>query len=184
MEIHTDPKNTDFVIKSGASRKVEEWDAAENGTIQFKDEEEAKKLEEDPFYKLEYAQNDQQRAKEIAPSLQNLIDFKEELKDDFKMSQLMRKKFRTEKKELEGLVKEAEKKGLSIPLLPSSEADKLEASTVQFKPKSKRGLTTADKELKKQQQIEMLKKRKLLPSSGITTGGKATDVLISTGSIF
>eukprot|EP00833_Pecoramyces_ruminatium_P017056 jgi/Orpsp1_1/1191088/evm.model.d7180000083411.1 len=35
IEIHTDPKNTEYVIVSGARRKIEEWDAKENGSIEL-----------------------------------------------------------------------------------------------------------------------------------------------------
>jgi len=179
MEIHTDPKSSDFLIVSGASKKNETWEAEDNETIKLKTDEEAQKLEEDPFYRLEYAAQDVQRAKEVAPQLDKLIDFKEDLKDDYAMSQLVRKKFRTEKKVLENQVKEGQKIGLNIPLLPSTEEDKLIASTVEFATNNdsrkrkleikassifdKTDIQTPDQKKKKQQQIELLtKKRKLL----------------------
>jgi coiled-coil domain-containing protein 130 len=54
IEIQTDPKNSDYVVMKGASKKTETWDEGEeNGTIPILEENEARKLAEDPFYKLE-----------------------------------------------------------------------------------------------------------------------------------
>jgi hypothetical protein len=74
---------------------MEEWDASEtNGVIKLITDEEAQKLAEDPFYKLEHANVDIQKSREAQPALQELIDFKQEYRDDFKLSQLARKKYR------------------------------------------------------------------------------------------
>ena len=94
MEIQTDPKGSDYVCIENVKRKVETWDANDAESIQLVSEEEAQKLAEDPFYKLEYQNKDVQKAQEVIPQLDKLIDFKEKYIDDFALSQLARKKFR------------------------------------------------------------------------------------------
>ena len=36
IELQTDPKNSDYVVAAGGSRKNERWDEEENGTLSFK----------------------------------------------------------------------------------------------------------------------------------------------------
>jgi len=98
IEIKTDPEHTDYVIASGAERKAETWTAESSETIELTNEEEANKLAEDPFYKLEHANEDKKKATKAAPGLDKLLVLMESRQDDFKLSQSMRKKFREEKK--------------------------------------------------------------------------------------
>eukprot|EP01118_Nematostelium_gracile_P000437 TRINITY_DN1048_c0_g1_i1.p1 TRINITY_DN1048_c0_g1~~TRINITY_DN1048_c0_g1_i1.p1 ORF type:complete len:230 (+),score=65.55 TRINITY_DN1048_c0_g1_i1:259-948(+) len=134
IEIETDPKNTDYVVKNGASKKTEEWEGGdENQTENILQEDEAQKLAEDPFYKLEQDRIHVDKVKELAPVLADLQDFNETRKDDFALNQLLRKGFRTKKKELDDLNRERERKGLSIDLLPHSQTDTEEARTIKFK---------------------------------------------------
>ncbi len=79
---------------SGAKRKEERWEEESSETIKLKDEEEAKKLAEDPFYKLEHASEDIRKAKESAPALMLLQELKEERKDDYGLNQALRSTFR------------------------------------------------------------------------------------------
>ncbi|KAL6040708.1 Protein saf4 [Balamuthia mandrillaris] len=96
IEVNTDPKNSDYVIVAGASRKVETWEAdeEETGTIRLADEEEAKRLAEDPFYRLEHASEDQRKAKATAPILERLQDLRSGYEDDYDNNQRLRSSFR------------------------------------------------------------------------------------------
>jgi len=98
--METDPKNSDYVVKSGAKRKVEVWDANEEvGVIPLATEEEKDKLALDPIYKLEHENEDKKKAENAIPALQSLMKFQEErTKDDYSVNSLLRKRFREEKK--------------------------------------------------------------------------------------
>jgi len=100
IEIQTDPQNSDYVVVGGASKKVETWEEGqENETIPLLEEDEARKLVEDPFYKLENSNKDVEKIVELAPVIADLQDFKDTRKDDFSLNMNLRKIFRTKKKE-------------------------------------------------------------------------------------
>jgi len=166
IEIKTDPEHTDYVIASGAERKAETWTAESSETIELTNEEEANKLAEDPFYKLEHANEDKKKATKAAPGLDKLLVLMESRQDDFKLSQSMRKKFREEKKVI--LAKEEEEKKekekYGINLLPPSSTDKAMAAMVHFKNDTRSA-------------VENLKKRKLQVKSAsiFDTGHRARD---------
>lgn len=84
----------DYTIVSGAKRKEERWDEKDSETLTLKDEEEAKRLAEDPFYRLEHQTEDARKAKESAPSLQRLHELKESTRDDYSLNQAIRSSFR------------------------------------------------------------------------------------------
>eukprot|EP01116_Phalansterium_solitarium_P022863 TRINITY_DN7724_c0_g1_i2.p1 TRINITY_DN7724_c0_g1~~TRINITY_DN7724_c0_g1_i2.p1 ORF type:complete len:282 (-),score=106.36 TRINITY_DN7724_c0_g1_i2:138-983(-) len=134
IEIHTDPQHADYIVVGGGKWKNEKWEAGpeETGTVLLKDDDEAKRLAEDPFYKLEHQNVDVARKEDLGPVLNELLELRESRADDYTLLSIARKTFRDKKKELQALAKEGEAKGLSMPLLPPSEQDKLEASTVQF----------------------------------------------------
>jgi len=144
IEIHTDPEKCDYVVVSGGRRKVETFEpTAEDHVIELKSKEEAQKLAEDPFYKLEHATEDKRKAVEdAAPALERLVEMMEPMRDDYKLSQIMRRKFREQKKEIANEQKLLEMKGLTkfTHLLPLTEADKEEAAKVKFRPKLKQNV--------------------------------------------
>jgi coiled-coil domain-containing protein 130 len=99
MEIQTDPKNSDYIVVSGAQKKNETWiSGPEDGTIELLNEEESQKLATDPFYKLEYSNLDKKKAEDTIPIIQELVKLKDNLKDDYSLSSLLRKNFREKKK--------------------------------------------------------------------------------------
>lgn len=55
--IQTDPKNTEYVIISGAQRKTEDYDIEDAETFALPADEERGKLS-DPFYRLEHQEED------------------------------------------------------------------------------------------------------------------------------
>ncbi|CAG8669018.1 16898_t:CDS:10 [Dentiscutata erythropus] len=137
IEIHTDPKNAEYVVVNGARKKVETWEPEDSETIQLKDEEEAKKLADNALYKLEHSINDERKFQESIPILTQLQRLNErQWADPYTHSQKMRKKFREEKKDLEAkrrLDDEIrDRNSLSIPLLPESSEDIMEAKSTEF----------------------------------------------------
>ncbi|XP_037104475.1 coiled-coil domain-containing protein 130 homolog isoform X2 [Syngnathus acus] len=128
IEMQTDPAACDYVIVSGASRKEERWDMAENEQILTTEREEKEKLETDAMFKLDHGGKDKEKLNKALPSLAELQDYRAAWKDDFQLNSALRRKFRLEKK---GIVEQKEKDdavrartNLNIPLLPEREEDK------------------------------------------------------------
>ncbi|TRY97832.1 hypothetical protein DNTS_014964 [Danionella cerebrum] len=132
IEMQTDPATCDYVIVSGAQRKEERWDMAENEQILTTEHKEKEKLETDAMFKLDHGGKDKEKLRAAIPSLTELQDHQSGWKDDFQLNSALRRKFRTEKK----VIADEEEKdnavrlrtGLSIPLLPEREEDKKLAS--------------------------------------------------------
>ncbi|XP_027873013.1 putative splicing factor YJU2B [Xiphophorus couchianus] len=128
IEMQTDPATCDYLIVSGARRKEERWDMAENEQILTTEREEKEKLETDAMYKLDHGGKDKEKLTKALPSLSEIQDYQAGWKDDFQLNSSLRRKFRVEKK----VLAEQEEKdnavkmraNLSIPLLPEKEEDK------------------------------------------------------------
>uniref|UniRef100_A0A3Q2Z7B0 Probable splicing factor YJU2B n=2 Tax=Hippocampus comes TaxID=109280 RepID=A0A3Q2Z7B0_HIPCM len=136
IEMQTDPAACDYVIVSGASRKEERWDMAENEQILTTEREEKEKLETDAMFKLDHGGKDKEKLNKALPSLLELQDHQAAWKDDFQLNSALRRKFRIEKKEK---VEKEEKDdavrartNLSIPLLPEREQDKRLAALLSY----------------------------------------------------
>ncbi|KAG5455666.1 MAG: hypothetical protein BJ554DRAFT_4835 [Olpidium bornovanus] len=69
IEVHTDPKNAEYVVVAGARRKKEDFEPEDNETIRLTSEEEKARMAEDPFYVLEKRGEDERKAKEDIPKL-------------------------------------------------------------------------------------------------------------------
>ncbi|KPP67705.1 coiled-coil domain-containing protein 130-like, partial [Scleropages formosus] len=136
IEMQTDPATCDYVIVSGASRKEERWDMADNEQILTTESSEKEKLETDPMYKLDHGGKDKEKLHAALPTLSELQGRQERWKDDFLLNCTLRRKFRDEKKAI--AVKEQKddevrkRTGLSIPLVPEKEEDKRLASLLTF----------------------------------------------------
>ncbi|XP_030638404.1 putative splicing factor YJU2B [Chanos chanos] len=136
IEMQTDPATCDYVIVSGARRKEERWDMADNEQILTTERTEKEKLETDAMYKLDHGGKDKEKLKAAIPSLSELQEHQAGWKDDFQLNSSLRRKFREEKK----VIAEEEEKdnavrkrtGLSIALLPEKEEDKKLASLLTF----------------------------------------------------
>eukprot|EP01090_Pellita_catalonica_P010611 TRINITY_DN22044_c0_g1_i1.p1 TRINITY_DN22044_c0_g1~~TRINITY_DN22044_c0_g1_i1.p1 ORF type:complete len:199 (+),score=50.35 TRINITY_DN22044_c0_g1_i1:327-923(+) len=131
--IRTDPKNSDYVIEKGAKRKTETWDPKDSETVSFEHDDEKKRLEEDPFYKLEHENADKIRAREVKPQLLQLQHLQTSRQDHFSLNRALRQSHRKRKREEKALESEAREKGLAIPLLRASPSDAVLASQITFK---------------------------------------------------
>ncbi|XP_029908560.1 putative splicing factor YJU2B [Myripristis murdjan] len=136
IEMQTDPATCDYVIVSGASRKEERWDMADNEQILTTERTEKEKLETDAMYKLDHSGKDKEKLKKALPSLSEIQDHQAGWKDDFQLNSSLRRKFRSEKK----VLAEQEEKdnavrmrtNLSIPLLPEKDEDKKLAALLTY----------------------------------------------------
>ncbi|KAM6504419.1 DUF572 domain containing protein [Amanita muscaria] len=99
FEIETDPKNTQYVVTSGARRKDEDWDPEENGGFAIFDTE-SKGTAGDPLAALEKSTEAQNHAVKVQiPRLEELRQVSEQYNSDpYSHSLRVRKRFREEKK--------------------------------------------------------------------------------------
>ncbi|KAJ9560510.1 LOW QUALITY PROTEIN: hypothetical protein OSB04_005670, partial [Centaurea solstitialis] len=133
--IQTDPKNCEYLVISGAQKKVEEFDTEDAETMALPVDEEKSKLS-DPFYRLEHQEEDLKKKKEAEPllvRLQRLSDARH--LDDYSLNKSLRAKLRSQKKRVAEEEVAARKMGLGIRLLPASEEDTAAAKRVKFSSK-------------------------------------------------
>ncbi|KAI0048963.1 DUF572-domain-containing protein [Auriscalpium vulgare] len=99
FEIHTDPKNTRYVVVSGARQKMEDWDPEENGGYAVHDTN-GKTEPVDPLAALEKSTDAQTNATKVqAPRIEQLQSVSEHYNaDPYEHSRRVRKRFRVEKK--------------------------------------------------------------------------------------
>jgi len=130
--IQTDPKNCEYVIISGAQRKIEEYDIEDAETFALPADEERGKLA-DPFYRLEHQEEDLQKKKEAEPvlvRLQRVSDARHS--DDYALNKALRAQLRNQKKRVAEEEAVSRKRGLNIRLLPPAEEDAASAAHVKF----------------------------------------------------
>lgn len=133
--IQTDPKNTEYVIISGAQRKTEDYDIEDAETFALPADEERGKLS-DPFYRLEHQEEDIRKKKEAEPRLvrlQRVSDSRHA--DDYSLNRALRARLRTQKRKVAEEEETSKKMGLGIRLLPPSKEDAASAAAVRFAPK-------------------------------------------------
>jgi len=130
--IQTDPKNTLYVIMSGAKQKTETYDEVDAETVLLPEQEDRSKLN-DPFYKLEHIGEDTAKGKKQAPllvRLQEASDMKHY--DSYARNKALRAQLRAQKKRVANEEVEARKLGLGIRLLPASKEDSDQAASIKF----------------------------------------------------
>ncbi|KAH7884602.1 CWC16 protein [Phlebopus sp. FC_14] len=134
FEIQTDPKNTRYVVVSGARQKDEEWNPEENGGFAIHDTEGAS-APADPLAALEKSTDAQKHvAKVQIPRLESLQVVSDHYNSDpYTLSSLVRKRFRADKRvEAEKRVVDDQIKGRyglpeTLKLVAEDDAAKLEA---------------------------------------------------------
>ncbi|KAJ3052291.1 hypothetical protein HK097_006577, partial [Rhizophlyctis rosea] len=137
--IHTDPKNTEYVIISGARKREEDYKPEDAGVIALQDEAEAEKLAADPFYKLEHDRGDEQKAEDARPVITQLREHNDKFwKDPYEASRMIRKRFRDEKKvrEADQKVGDAirDKHNLLLDIVPATAEDDAAAKRIKWVP--------------------------------------------------
>ncbi|KAH8094444.1 DUF572-domain-containing protein [Cristinia sonorae] len=99
FEIHTDPKNTRYVVVSGARQKEEDWDPEENGGFAVHDTD-PNAAPIDPLAALEKSTDAQNHMNKVQiPRLEALQSHSDHYgSDPYTLSMRVRNKFRAEKK--------------------------------------------------------------------------------------
>lgn len=100
FEIETDPKNTRYVVTSGARQKDEDWDPEENGGYAVHDND-PNKPPADPLATLEKTTAAQKDMKEVkAPRIEELQGLSDKLNaDPYTLSVKARNRFRQQKRQ-------------------------------------------------------------------------------------
>ncbi|XP_053438487.1 probable splicing factor YJU2B [Nycticebus coucang] len=136
IEMQTDPANCDYVIVSGAQRKEERWDMADNEQVLTTEHEKKQKLETDAMFRLEHGEADRGTLKKALPTLSHIQEAQSAWKDDFALNSMLRRRFREKKKAIQ---EEEErdhalqaKASLTIPLVPETEDDRRLAALLKF----------------------------------------------------
>ncbi|KAL6780905.1 hypothetical protein ACKKBG_A08955 [Auxenochlorella protothecoides x Auxenochlorella symbiontica] len=135
IEVHTDPKNAEYQLVTGARRKVESFNAEAAGTLELESAAERHAVLADPLARLEHAGLDQARASEARAMVGALRrDSTARYKDDYETNKTLRRALRGVRKD-EG-ARESQRRALGLPssvrLLPGSRADALRAAAVDY----------------------------------------------------
>ncbi|KAK1728386.1 CWC16 protein [Colletotrichum acutatum] len=139
IEIHTDPKNTAYVVVSGAKKRDtgEEGRVPEEGEMVILTEEEREKLRSNAFASLEKTIEDRQHLAQATERIDELQDAANKAWDDpYTRNKALRATFRVgrHQREREAAVGEAlkDKMSLGIELVPATEEDARRARLVEF----------------------------------------------------
>lgn len=129
LDIHTDPKNSDFIVASGGKKKVQEsQDIAEDAGLPRILSKSDREQAADPFSQLEHAFDDKEKGKAQLPVLHDILEVAERrYGDSVANNRLARSLHRVERKKAEALENEAKSRGLGMKLLPTTSEDELEA---------------------------------------------------------
>eukprot|EP00802_Teleaulax_amphioxeia_P006091 Tamp_06095.p1 GENE.Tamp_06095~~Tamp_06095.p1 ORF type:complete len:380 (+),score=128.99 Tamp_06095:394-1533(+) len=144
MVVATDPENCTYKCVSGCRRKEESW-AEDADTLTKPDVREKRKLEDDPFYRLEHfaagdgsgKTADEVRGKEAKATLYQLKAMQDvRSSEDGSLNRALRKSFQKKKKddiaEEKDAAAERDRFNMHIPLLPASEDDAAAARSQAF----------------------------------------------------
>jgi coiled-coil domain-containing protein 130 len=133
FDIHTDPENAQYIIAAGARKKIEEYDPTDIGLIKLPDEKEKERLETDVFYRLEHQQKDEKKVEESAISLEKIQQYNDQVwSDPYTANQILRQRFRSEKKANQEAEQVKNRLNLSIPILPPSTEDSDVAKSISW----------------------------------------------------
>lgn len=97
--IETDPRNAEYVVKDGARKKVEDYDPADAGTVQFPDEAERHAVASDPLASLERSTLQARAAVSARAELAALAAEREAKRDGYALNKRLRAALRDSKKE-------------------------------------------------------------------------------------
>ncbi|CAM0140835.1 unnamed protein product [Umbelopsis sp. WA50703] len=137
IEIHTNPKDAQYMVVSGARQKVEEWEPEDSEVIRLKDDALMEKMASDAFFKLEHDVQDEKKASETVPVLTQLQRLNDsQWSDPYTLSQQLRRKFRDQKKldkaKQEKTDQLRDKMSLNIDLLDENPEDEIKAKLTEF----------------------------------------------------
>lgn len=137
IEVRTDPKTTEYLVISGARRKVEDYDPEDAGTAVLPSAADREAINSNPFARLENGQIDKAKAMGERERLAHLHADNEEKHgtgNDYNANKALRRRLRAVRKESKALEAHRRAIGVSeaVKLLPHSEEEALVASATQF----------------------------------------------------
>ncbi|MCJ1477822.1 hypothetical protein MMC13_006495 [Lambiella insularis] len=137
IEIRTDPKNTAYVVREGATKRDTGEGRVREGEIVLRTEEERERLQSDAFAALEVKIDDRRQATVDKGRIEELLEVGEkDWEDPYAASRRLRRAFRADRKvrEKDQAATEAlqDRMGLGLDLLPESEEDRRRAGFVEF----------------------------------------------------
>lgn len=96
--IETDPRNAEYVVKEGARRKVESYDAEDAGTAALPDEAEREAVRRDPLRRLERDTLAAAAAATGRAALAAIAEDREDKRDGYALNKKLRAALRASKK--------------------------------------------------------------------------------------
>lgn len=125
------------MVTAGARKKVEDFDAKDNETLEIDTPEEFERRANDKFARLEHERIDASKAQTGITALTRLQRLNErQWSDPYALSQKLRKEFRTEKKARQKEDAEcksiADRVGFAFNVLPESEEDRSGSKRIEF----------------------------------------------------
>ncbi|KAI9767383.1 MAG: hypothetical protein M1839_004525 [Geoglossum umbratile] len=150
IEIHTDPKNTAYVVISGAKKRDTGEDKDVEGEIKTRTAEERERLENDPFAALDEKVEDRRQALSQKTRIEDLKKLRDrDWSDPYEGSRKLRKIFRAERnirhKNAAATEDLKDRMGLGIELLEEAEEDRQRAKYIDFAPPDSDTLVTRAK---------------------------------------
>ncbi|KAF1326797.1 C2c2-type zn-finger protein, partial [Globisporangium splendens] len=141
MVIQTDPENRGYKLVSGVKQQTQgpdEDSGSANAPIEdtepLNDPQVSMQLAVDPFFRLEHDKEDQRVAAKRARGLDALLELKDAHdKDNYSSNAALRAAFRSQKKQIQHRKDEANKLGLSIPLVDVHDDDVIASKAVVYK---------------------------------------------------
>ncbi|KAH0378362.1 DUF572-domain-containing protein, partial [Aureobasidium melanogenum] len=139
IEIHTDPKNTAYVVKEGGKARDTGEDRVREGEegVPIISAEERERRRQDAFAVLEDKKQDKVQEKEQGKRIAELQEVRDQHWDDpYEANKRLRRTFRAERKVREKEHDYAEKlrdrMGLHVELMPENEEDRRHATLIDF----------------------------------------------------
>jgi coiled-coil domain-containing protein 130 len=137
LEVHTDPRNAEYIVVTGGKRKVEAGDVKDDGDDGqvFLDPGRSSLRQSDPLQLLEAAEEDVRRNKEQRASLLALMkDSQGKYKDDAANNRELRRAMRSIRREETSLDGRRRELGLpdEIKMAPETAMDRLRAAAVNY----------------------------------------------------
>eukprot|EP01038_Epipyxis_sp_PR26KG_P008922 gene8922-12032_t len=133
--IKTDPENDTYSFAEGLRKHEQEYDPEdEDNLVIMTDERTRQQLRTDPMFRMQQESENRVKVLTETERIQSLANIKDlQFKDDYKSNSLLRQRHRSDRKVAKQQIKEGKKRGLSMPLLNTSEEDKSAAKQAIFK---------------------------------------------------
>ena len=178
LEIRTDPKNSEYEVVSGATRKRsselnERGSEGDNLFVDLLSEEERQAKVVDPFEQLERNKEQKEAVSSEGQRIQSLLD--RNALDNYEMNRKLRGQNRALRKQEKALAREGKALGLSddIKLLPKRAEDDLQASLAMLERQRQDGIErAASSSRRNSRRRQAIQKESIFASASSSKGKK------------